>query len=160
MPVEAYLHYKREHFATQLPLAYRYSPTHYWLEVRSGGRLRVGLTKFATRMLGELVDFGFETRPGQPVAPGQVLGWMEGFKAVSDVYAIATGTYVELNPVLEQRAVLINEDPYGEGWLYEVDGEADERCFDAHAYAAHLDVTINRLLVQKGIIQPPPAAAS
>jgi glycine cleavage system H protein len=145
-----YLHYKRSHFATQLPLAYWYSPTHYWIARLAESRLRIGLTKFATRMLGEMVDHGFEIRSGQPVAPGQILGWVEGFKAISDVYCVATGTFAGLNPALKERITLINQDPYADGWLYEVDGQPDARCLDARAYRDHLDVTISRLLEKRG----------
>jgi glycine cleavage system H protein len=139
------LYYRRSHFSTQLPLHYVYSPTHYWIEPREGSRLRIGLTKFATRMLGEMVDYGFEMKPGQAVAPGAVLGWMEGFKAVSDVYC----SFASLNPALEDRITLINQDSYGTGWVYEADGQPDELCFDAHAYRDHLDATIVRLLEQR-----------
>lgn len=150
------LYYRRSHFSTSLPLHYIYSPTHYWIERREGRRLRVGLTKFATRMLGELVDYGFETKPGQTVAPGTVLGWLEGFKAVSDVYCVVKGAFAGLNPSLEESITLINQDAYGAGWLYEVDGEPDERCFDVYAYRDHLDATIVRLLEQRSKPAPGP----
>ena len=146
---QKYLHYKRAQFATQLPLDYLYSPTHYWIARRPGNRLRIGLTKFATRMLGEMVDHGFEIQSGQSLAPGQILGWVEGFKAISDVYCVATGEFVRLNPRLKEHIILINQDPYGEGWLYEIKGQPDQRCYDAHAYCEHLDATINRLQAEQ-----------
>lgn len=149
-----YLHYKRSHFATQLPLAYRYSLTHYWIARRENGCLRIGLTKFATRMLSEMVDHGFEIQPGQPVKPGQILGWVEGFKAISDVYCVVEGKFARLNPALKERIILINQDCYGDGWLYEVAGQPDPRCVDAHGYRDHLDATISRLL-EKQPAQPP-----
>jgi glycine cleavage system H protein len=68
------LHYKRSHFATQLPVDYLYNPSHFWLARRKGNRWRVGLTKFATRMLGEMVDCGFELEPPSPVTIGQIIG--------------------------------------------------------------------------------------
>lgn len=149
MAEEKHLYYRRSHFATNLPRAYLYSPTHYWLERRADNQWRVGLTKFATRMLGEMVDYGFETKPDAPVEPGMVLGWMEGFKAVSDVYCVASGSFLRLNPALEERISLINQDPYEAGWLYEVTGVPDERCCDVVAYRDHLDATIVRLLADK-----------
>ena len=79
------LHYKRSRFVTQLPLDYLYGPSHSWIARQGDGTWRVGLTKFATRMLGEMVDHGFELEVGAPVAPGQIIGWVEGFKAISDV---------------------------------------------------------------------------
>ena len=62
--------YKRANFTTQLPVAYRYTPAHFWLAQEEEGLLRVGFTKFATRMLGEMVDHQFDAVPGTPVAPG------------------------------------------------------------------------------------------
>jgi glycine cleavage system H protein len=79
--------YKRSTFVTHLPVTYLYSPSHYWLALESGteNRWRVGITKFAARMLGEIVDHQFEKAPGDPIAPGEINGSIEGFKAISDV---------------------------------------------------------------------------
>ena len=76
------LHYKRSHFSTQLPVDYLYAPSHSWIARGNEGIWRVGLTKFATRMLGAMVDHGFDTPTGARVQPGQILGWVEGFKAI------------------------------------------------------------------------------
>jgi len=141
-----YIFYKRSHFATQLPTAYVYSPTHYWLQKRASGGWRIGLTKFATRMLGEMVDHQFTVSAGARVAPGQILGWIEGFKAISDVYCVAEGKFLRLNPALRQDITLINRDPMGRGWLYEIAGKPDAKCLAAAAYRDHLDVIIGRLL--------------
>ena len=67
---------------------YLYSPTHAWAEEIEPKRWRVGITKFATRMLGEMVDLGFELNQGDPIKHGQIIGWLEGFKAISDLYAV------------------------------------------------------------------------
>jgi len=129
---------------------YLYSPSHAWI-ARHENVWRVGLTKFATRMLGELVDHGFEVQPGAPVVPGQVIGWIEGFKAISDVFCIAKGNFVDGNVVLRERIALMDSEPYAGGWLYMVDGEPDDTCMDVHRYAAILDKTIDRILErQKG----------
>ena len=85
------LHYKRSHFATQLPVDYLYSPSHCWLAPQADGVWRVGMTKFATRMLGDMVDCGFELAAGTPVVKGEIIGWIEGFKAISDSIACSTG---------------------------------------------------------------------
>ena len=143
------LAYKRARFVTQLPLAYRYSPSHFWIAREADEVWRVGLTKFATRMLGELVDYGFETPLNAPVNPGQLLGWVEGFKAISDVYCIAVGGFAGVNPALEHNSTLINQDPYGAGWLYAVHGQPDDNCVEAEAYAKILDQTIDRMLEEK-----------
>src|SRR5262245_18748162 len=133
------IHYKRSHFSTLLPVTYRYSPSHAWLEPLPEARWRVGLTKFATRMLGEMVDHGFEIQPNARVHSGQIIGWVEGFKAISDLYCVADGHFAGSNPALKETIRLITKDPYGGGWLYEVAGQPDARCLDVHAYRELLD---------------------
>jgi len=143
------LRYHRENFTTHLPREYRYSPTHCWAGLMDGGVWRVGFTKFATRMLGEMVDHGFELERGAAVAPGQVVGWLEGFKALTEIFCIATGQFAGGNPALREDAGIISRDPYGQGWIYEVAGEPDLQCVDAEGYCKILDATIDRILEQR-----------
>lgn len=138
--------YKRSHFVTHLPVAYRYSPSHSWLAEIEPGLWRAGLTRFATRMLGEMVDHGFELREGDPVRPGQIVGFIEGFKAISDIFAIAEGTFAGANPALADQISLLSEDCYGEGWLYMVRGIPDSNCVDVQGYRSILDRTIDKIL--------------
>ena len=145
------LSYKRSHFVTRLPVSYLYSAAHAWLANRSEGVWRVGLTRFATRMLGEIVDHALETPPGSAVKPGQVVGWIEGFKAISDVFCAGSGEFMGGNPTLRTNVTLISEDPYGKGWLYEFKGEPDVGCVDVHAYRAILDATIDRMLEKQNV---------
>jgi glycine cleavage system H protein len=145
------LHYKRSHFVTQLPVDYLYAPAHYWLARQAREVWRVGLTKFATRMLGDMVDCGFDPKPDAPVASGQIIGWVEGFKAISDIYCVLEGSFSGDNPGLKENIIAINKDPYATGWLYEVRGQPDTKCVDVHAYQTLLDQTIDRILEkQKG----------
>jgi glycine cleavage system H protein len=143
------LSYRRSRFSTRLPVGRRYTAAHYWLQEGDGRRWRVGFTKFATRMLGELVEHRFEVQPGSGVRLGQAIGWIEGFKAVSEVYATVAGTFVGANAELDQDATLVDTDPYGRGWLYEAEGEADPASLDAQGYAAHLDATIDKMLAKQ-----------
>src|SRR5262245_14916836 len=143
------LPYKRSHFATQLPMDYLYSPSHAWVSVKGESSCRMCLTKFATRMLGEMVDHGFETEPGAAVRCGQIIGWVEGFKAISDLFCIAEGQFIGRNAALKENIRLITRDPFGAGWLYEVRGQPDPRCLDVHAYRDLLDKTIDRILAQQ-----------
>jgi glycine cleavage system H protein len=143
------LHYRRSHFVTQLPVDYLYSPSHAWVSRQPDGALRVGLTKFATRMLGDMVDHGFEIEPGADVQLGQVIGWVEGFKAISDLFCVAQGKFRGANPTLKEKISLISKEPYGTGWLYEVKGTADPKCLDVHAYRDLLDKAIDRILAQQ-----------
>ncbi len=144
-PLKA-LHYKRSRFSTHLPLEYLYSPSHCWIAQQEGDDWRVGFTKFAVRMLGEMVDHGFEIELDSPVTSGQIIGWVEGFKAISDVFCIAEGNFGGVNPVLKERITLVNKEPYGAGWLYSVRGRPDSKCVDVHAYRALLDKTIDKIL--------------
>ena len=143
------LHYKRSNFATQLPVAFRYTLSHAWLAEVSAGRWRVGLTKFATRMLGEMVDHGFDTEPATPVQCGQILGWVEGFKAISDLYCVGEGRFLGSNPDLKKKIQLITKDPYAGGWLYEFEGRPDPRSLIVEPYRDHLDRTIELLLAKQ-----------
>ena len=145
-PTPKTLHYKRSRFTTQLPMDYLYSPSHCWIARLEDDLWRVGLTKFATRMLGEMVDHGFEIEPGAPVQSGQIVGWIEGFKAISDIFCVAEGNFGGANPVLKEKITLVNKDPYGAGWLYRVRGKPDARCVDVHSYRAILDKTIDKIL--------------
>lgn len=139
------LFYKRSHFVTRLPLDRLYSPSHYWL-LEQNGVWRVGLTKFATRMLGEIVDYGFEVQPGAGVGPGQALGWIEGFKAVSDLFSVIAGEFRGGNAALSSHPEAVDRDCYGAGWLYEATGKPDDPCTDAAGYKALLDATIDKLV--------------
>lgn len=140
------LHYKRSHFVTQLPVDYLYSPSHCWIARQDGDLWRVGFTKFAVRMLGDMVDHGFETELGARVEPGQIIGWIEGFKAISDLFCVGEGNFAGPNPLLKERITVVNKDPYGAGWLYVITGMPDAKCVDVHGYRAILDKTIDKIL--------------
>jgi glycine cleavage system H protein len=142
----ATLFYKRSHFVTHLPLDCLYSRSHFWLARQADDTWRVGLTRFATRMLGDMVDHGFDTPVDAPVAVGQIIGWVEGFKAISDVYCVGAGTFLGTNPALKENIALIDKHPYAEGWLYALRGQPDERCLDVHGYRDHLDRAIDLIL--------------
>jgi len=142
-----YIRYKHARFSARFPETYRYSPSHYWMAQVEGeeGLWHVGFTKFATRMLGELVDSGFEVKEGDPIEPGQPIGTVEGFKAASDVYCVMEGTFAGTNPALQADACIVKSDPYLVGWLYAVRGEPEAESVDVHGYIALLDATIKRM---------------
>ena len=95
-----HLAYRRSHFRTRLPLGRLYTAAHQWVADEGDGTWRVGYTKFALRMLGDPVEFDFEVAPGQKVERGQAIGWLEGFKAVTDVFTPLSGTFAGANPEL------------------------------------------------------------
>lgn len=139
------IYYKRARFSTRLPADHLYTASHFWIVPQEPGVWRVGLTKFAARMLGEVVDLGFEARPGDPVELGQTIGWLEGFKARTDLYTVVAGHFVGGNPDLDADIDIIDTDRYGRGWLYAVAGQPDPEASDVHGYVKVLDATIDRL---------------
>jgi glycine cleavage system H protein len=147
--VRATRYYKRSRFVTHLPTDRLYTAAHYWLLEESAGVWRVGLTRFATRMLGEIVEFGLTVAPGDAIALGQTVGFLEGFKAMSDVYSTVDGELVGVSADLERDITLLESDPYGRGWLFRARGTPDPRRVDAEGYAAILDVTIDGMLASR-----------
>ena len=97
-------------------------------------------------MLGEIVEVQWDKAPGDPVNGGEIIGSIEGFKAISDIYCAATGSFSEGNAGLREKIESVGEDPYGAGWLYMVNGVPDGRCIDLAGYRALLDTTIDRIL--------------
>lgn len=151
MPIDPTLthYYRRARFTTRLPKHYRYAPSHYWLLELEPGLFRVGLTGFATRMLGDFVERELQVAPGDRVTVGQPIGWIEGFKAVSDIYCVADGRLAGSNTLLDQQPSLVDRDPYDRGWLYVVRGEPAENSVDYEGYTSLLDLAIDRMLAQQ-----------
>jgi glycine cleavage system H protein len=145
------LRYKRSRFTARLPMDRLYTPAHFWVRRDEATSVcTVGLTRFAKRMLGDIVEFDFDVKPGSRVEVGQVIGWIEAFKAVADLYCVANGSFVGPNAAVMADPSLIDKDPHGEGWLYAVTGTPDERAVDAHGYAAMLDAHIDKMLGDPG----------
>lgn len=138
--------YNRSRFSTRLLEDRLYTAGHSWLEQEDEEVWRVGFTKFAVRMLGEIVELGFEAEPGSMVETGQVVGWLEGFKAVTDMYSPLAGRFEGFNPAVDEQAALLSNDPYRRGWLFRVRGQPGDDCLDVHGYVALLDTTIDKML--------------
>jgi len=146
------LYYKRSRFSTRLPFDRLYTGSHFWIQEASPGLWRVGLAKFAARMLGDIVDVEFEVPEGANVEVGQTIGSLEGFKARTELYSVVAGRFAGGNPVLAESIDVLDSDRYGEGWLYAVAGTPDPGAYDAAGYAAVLDATIDRM---RGRVVPP-----
>lgn len=144
------VYYKRSRFATRLPADRLYTAAHFWLVEAEPGLWRVGLTKFAARMLGDVVDLGFEVAAGDEIALGETIGWLEGFKARTDLYSVLTGRFESGNPRLETDIDVVDRDRYGEGWLYSVRGTPDPNATGVEGYVAVLDATIDRMRGRTG----------
>ena len=139
--------FKRNRFGTRLPTRYTYSLSHFWLDQEEeSGLWRIGLTSFAARMLGEIVEFDFEVGKGARIEVADCIGWIEGFKATSDLYSPGRGEFEGVNEAALADASIICKDPYRRGWLYRIRGEPDERSVDVSGYIEHLELTIDKML--------------
>jgi glycine cleavage system H protein len=145
-PRETSVYYRRSRFTTHLPKDRRYSPAHYWLLEEAPGIWRVGLTKFATRMLGDLVEFDFTVAPGSTVGLGDEIGSIEGMKAVTSVFAAGSGTFLGEGARLRGDVTLAESDPYGDAWLYRLQGDPGAATVDVDGYVAILDATIDTMV--------------
>jgi glycine cleavage system H protein len=140
------VYYRRSRFTTHLPVNRRYSPAHYWLLEEGEGRWRVGFTRFATRMLGDIVEFDFRVAAGDPIELGDEIGSVEGLKAVTTVFSAGTGRFLGEGSAVRADVTLVESDPYGEGWLYRLQGTPAHDAVDVRGYVAILDATIDRML--------------
>ena len=105
----------------------RYLETHEWAREQDG-TVRVGISDFAQDELGDVVFVELPDE-GEELTAGEAFGVVESIKAVSDVYAPVSGTVTAVNDGLFDQPELVNEDPFGEGWMLEVD-VADESELD------------------------------
>ena len=144
------LRYRRSRFSTRLPLDRVYSPAHFWLREIGPRTYEVGYTRFATRMLGDFVEMAFEVTPRMKITRGQTIGWIEGFKAASDLISAADGTFLGTNPTLEADITTIESDTYGSGWLYSIECDLPPDALSAEDYAGLLDGTIDAYMAGQG----------
>jgi len=117
------------------PANLKYTKEHEWISIE-GNVATIGITDFAQRELGDIVYIDINT-VGKALASGDVFGTVEAVKTVSDLFLPAAGTINEVNPLLEASPELVNNDPYGEGWMVKVtlDNPADvDSLMDAAAY--------------------------
>ena len=140
------VYYRRSRFSATLAADCRYTASHFWLKEEEPGVWTIGFTRFATRMLGDIVECAFTPRVGSCVEIGQEIGTVEGFKAVTALYCVADGEFAASNDVLETDITLVESDPHRRGWLYRVRGTPDPDSLDVPGYVAVLDATIDRML--------------
>ena len=117
----------------------RYHAEHDWARI-DGDEATIGITWFAQDSLGELVHFE-PPEVGSTVSHGAACGEVESVKAVSDVIAPLSGEVLEVNQKAVDEPEVVNEDPYGEGWLIRVrlsDAAEADALMDAAAYTAHV----------------------
>ena len=124
-----------------VPDALLYSKDHEWAKAEAGDRIRIGITDYAQDALGDVV-FVQVPPVGTEVKIGDSFSEVESTKSVSDIYAPISGTVVEANDALGESPQLVNEDPYGEGWLCVIqasDAAQIDELMDAAAYRALIE---------------------
>lgn len=128
---------------TDIPAELNYTAEHEWVQRTGDATLRIGITDFAQSALGDVV---FIQLPdvGTEVAAGESFGEVESTKSVSDLYAPVSAKVVAVNGDLDGEPQLVNSDPYGAGWLVELQVEADAlnaslaKLLDAEGYRSHV----------------------
>ncbi len=123
----------------QYPPDLKYSKEHEWARIQ-GGRARIGITDYAQDQLGDVV-FVELPEVGEEVGQFANMGTIESVKAASDLFSPLSGKVVAVNPKLADHPELVNQDPYGEGWMLEVDLADPSQAgqlMDAEAYQKSL----------------------
>ena len=122
--------------SSTIPAELRYTETHEWVRLQEDGIVVVGITDHAQHLLGDLV-FVELPEVGRTVAAAEGCAVVESVKAASDIYSPVDGVIIEVNELLADTPELINEDPYGEGWILRIrTGETLAGLLDATAYTA------------------------
>lgn len=119
------------------PAELKYTKEHEWIAI-TGSIARVGITDFAQKELGDIVYLDISSK-GKKVAQNEIFGTIEAVKTVSDLYMPMSGTVISINPALDADPQLVNTDPYGDGWMVEIEisNESElESLLSADAYSA------------------------
>jgi len=117
-----------------------YTKDHEWTKL-AGKSAEIGITEFAVEQLGDITLVELPA-VGDTVTAGETMGTVESVKAVSDLYAPVTGTVTAVNDKLEDEPELVNEDPFGNGWMIKVeldDASGADELMDADAYGKHCE---------------------
>jgi glycine cleavage system H protein len=121
------------------PASYRYTKDHEWIDAK-GGTATIGITDYAQHELGDVV-FVELPKPGAKVEKGKSFGTVESVKAVSEIYAPASGEVLEANGQLQNKPETINSDPHGAAWLIRIklsNPSETDGLMDAAAYEKYI----------------------
>jgi glycine cleavage system H protein len=124
-----------------LPVDLKYTQSHEWVRLSDDGTVTVGITDYAQEQLGDLV-FVECPPPDTAVTAGEACAVVESVKAASDIYAPLTGQVIESNEMLTETPDIINQDAFGEGWLFKMqpeDATSLEEFMDAEAYKVYAE---------------------
>ena len=116
----------------------KYTKDHEWA-LSEGSDVVVGITAFAVDALGDITLVSLDVKVGDSVTAGKTFGTIESVKTLSDLFAPVSGKITRINGALENNPELINEDPWGKGWMIAIAPEASTgELLDAQSYADHL----------------------
>lgn len=111
---------------SEAPLALRYTKEHEWvMTTEIASRVRIGITDFAQSALGDIVYIQLPS-VGEELSAGKVCGEVESTKSVSELYAPVSGRVIAVNAALTANPEILNSDPYGQGWIVEVEVSGGE----------------------------------
>ncbi|MFD0870330.1 glycine cleavage system protein H [Chlamydia abortus] len=102
-----------------------YSKEHEWVEKLDGNKVRIGITHFAQNQLGDIVFVELPSE-GDEIHAGDSTGSVESVKTVSDIYSPVSGIVIAVNSELDDSPELVNSDPYGKGWMFEVELNSED----------------------------------
>ena len=125
---------------SNIPAELKYVSSHEWLRTEADGTITVGITEHAQELLGDIV-FVELPEVGTTLSADEQAGVVESVKAASDVYAPIEGEIVAVNQALVDAPETANSDPYGDGWIFEVEVTSEEELddlMDSDAYAEHV----------------------
>jgi glycine cleavage system H protein len=123
------------------PEELKYTAEHEWVRSGDADSVRVGITDYAQEQLGDIV-FVQLPEVGSKITAGEPCGELESTKSVSDLFAPLTGTVTAVNDALDGQPELVNSDPYGEGWIFDVepdDASEVDALLDSKGYEATLE---------------------
>jgi glycine cleavage system H protein len=126
---------------SNVPKELKYAASHEWVRNEGDGVFTVGISEHAQELLGDMV-FVELPEEGDSVAMGDDCAVAESVKAASDIYAPLTGEIIGINEDLEDSPELVNNDPYGDGWLFKIKAEDESELsnlLDAEAYSASIE---------------------
>ena len=113
----------------------KYSAEHEWVAADGSGPVTIGISAVATDALGDIVYVDLP-EVGSPVTAGETCGEVESTKSVSDLYSPVTGEVTEINDAVVSDPAVINNDPYGAGWLFKVAVESEGPLLSAEEYGS------------------------
>jgi glycine cleavage system H protein len=121
---------------SNVPSNLQYSKEHEWVDSVGGNKVKVGITDYAQGALGDIVYVQLP-KVGDSVTEGKVCGEVESTKSVSEIYSPVSGTITAINLNLDSAPETLNSDPYGAGWIFEVEiSTPSTELMDASAYSS------------------------